>query len=524
MSDQYTRRRDHATSGSSAPATDVRAVAAARDDEAEIQFIAKLQEQQRRRMGIPPPAAPRSANAATQGLTTHRTCSPAGEGLVPASMVVPAILAEFQIATIPQTDTSISERTNPFLSEALRLHQLGLRVIPLHCRVVHGKYRKIPPIGCAWKPLQVEAPTEEWLRTWFAKPMVNGLAVIHTNGLCVRDFDDPALYERWRDDHPTLATRLPTVRTRRGWHVYFRNDDLEYDDKIDGGELRAGSSHYTALPPTESAPGSKHQWHVPLTIPLPRLSDDAVAGLIGRLGRLVVAQPLEAAEIRQPTPLTDPAPPGAVAEEIKVNPDPHPTVELDPDQVIALIERTVPTGPAQRNKRIWPLVLGLRDLGLTQANACKPIVHQWWEAGRKYINSEFGETWSDFLRGWKKYDPEKRILSTCVDEAKASAPTHPITEEYGPTTGLVAALCDALQRRVGNQPFILSSHALLAEGIHQQKMMDILDMLVDERHLKRTYLGSKKSGKASEYKCLSLTHTTHRTHTTHTDTSDSSHS
>jgi hypothetical protein len=79
-----------------------------------------------------------------------------------------------------------------------------------------------------------------------------GLAVITgavSGGLRVRDFDQSDAYERWAAAHPDLSAALPTVKTARGFHVYFRAAGLPdtvtvYAD----GELRAGNCYVVAPP------------------------------------------------------------------------------------------------------------------------------------------------------------------------------------------------------------------------------------------------------------------------------------
>jgi hypothetical protein len=58
------------------------------------------------------------------------------------------------------------------------------------------------------------------LERWFATPTNLGIATGHDN-LVVIDFDDAALYERWRAAHGAIA-RTPTQRSGRGYHVLVR--------------------------------------------------------------------------------------------------------------------------------------------------------------------------------------------------------------------------------------------------------------------------------------------------------------
>jgi hypothetical protein len=84
---------------------------------------------------------------------------------------------------------------------------------------------KVPSSG-QWRRYCKVSPTERQLRGLFTIRGVNGLAVLPgevSDGLCVRDYDKEGAYESWAKAHPDLASLLPTVRTHRGHHVYFRS-------------------------------------------------------------------------------------------------------------------------------------------------------------------------------------------------------------------------------------------------------------------------------------------------------------
>src|SRR5579871_5392717 len=94
----------------------------------------------------------------------------------------------------------------------------GISVIPLQPR------SKKPAL--AWKKYQQRLPTKDEVRDWFDMTDF-GMAVVLgrvSRGLTVRDFDAPMSYERWAFDNKGLADELPTVKTRRGAHVYFRSE------------------------------------------------------------------------------------------------------------------------------------------------------------------------------------------------------------------------------------------------------------------------------------------------------------
>lgn len=117
------------------------------------------------------------------------------------------------------------------LSVARWYRELGWNVIPV--------INKVAPVR--WSVYQSASVDEVTLRWWFKHGFRDGdLAVINgpvSGNLACRDFDDPAAYRRWADAHPDLANTLPTVRTPRGYHVYFRCAPGKTRPGVDG-ELR----------------------------------------------------------------------------------------------------------------------------------------------------------------------------------------------------------------------------------------------------------------------------------------------
>src|SRR5262245_6154234 len=95
----------------------------------------------------------------------------------------------------------------------------------------HYGWAVIPVKGkeaaCHWRRYQRVKPSRKQRGGLFSIPDVTGLAVILgevSGGLRARDFDQADAHDRWAQTHPELAASLPTARTRRGFHVYFRAD------------------------------------------------------------------------------------------------------------------------------------------------------------------------------------------------------------------------------------------------------------------------------------------------------------
>lgn len=96
---------------------------------------------------------------------------------------------------------------------ALAYLRQGLRPIPIRAD-------KTPAVP--WGAFRVHPPARRDLRAWFVEqqhPAI-GLLTGQLTGLIVLDFDRPALYDTFRQQHPELA-RTFTVATPRGVHLWF---------------------------------------------------------------------------------------------------------------------------------------------------------------------------------------------------------------------------------------------------------------------------------------------------------------
>lgn len=131
-----------------------------------------------------------------------------------------------------------------------------------------------------WRRYQREPASNATVYRWFRQTN-HGVGVIFghvSGGLASRDFDDADAYHRWADLQPALASTLPTVATRRGFHVYC----LAWPESVQearrrlgshgttgainlgDGELRAGVGCYSVLPPSTHPSGHVYGWSVPL--------------------------------------------------------------------------------------------------------------------------------------------------------------------------------------------------------------------------------------------------------------------
>src|SRR5262245_23588058 len=128
-----------------------------------------------------------------------------------------------QHASVPDKGGSDARRL-PLLEYALRYRRHhGLSVIPIRPRTKAAL--------TSWRQYQTRRMTDhELCRTFGRGKARTALAVVCgpiSGGLAVRDWDSTEAYDHWSHEFPNWASRLPTVRTARGFHVYFRTGVLE---------------------------------------------------------------------------------------------------------------------------------------------------------------------------------------------------------------------------------------------------------------------------------------------------------
>ena len=95
------------------------------------------------------------------------------------------------------------------------LHEQGISVIPLQ--------GKRPLRTVKWKQYQFKLPSIATLEQWITQPLESYGIICGrvSQGIIVIDFDCPHLYSQFVNHFTTLADTF-TVKTRRGYHLYFR--------------------------------------------------------------------------------------------------------------------------------------------------------------------------------------------------------------------------------------------------------------------------------------------------------------
>jgi hypothetical protein len=372
---------------------------------------------------------------------------------------------------IPNLGPACRLQETSLVDHALAYARRGWSIIPVHGKKSTG----------LWKPFQRHPANEQLIRRQFAKKGATGLAVILgrvSGGLAVRDFDDADAYHAWAQANPGDAARLPTVKTPRGFHVYGRLD-AENFIKYPDGELRADRKHYVVLPPSIHPSGEVYIW----IIPLPGADDPL---------------PILPFSLQSKTTQADSADPSihiACA---------HPPVatEIQVDEAIA---RTLPTGPGQRNRRLFDLARELKGImPEAKSDQLRAIVREWFRRALPFIRTkEFDESWADFVTAWQKAKkPAGRSFR--VAQARAERETAPsVAEQYDGHLRELVALCWQLQIQWGDSPFPLGCRtAGEALGVSRVKARRLLKVLRFDGVLGLVMKGTKKSGKASEWRFI----------------------
>ncbi|MCA9109373.1 MAG: bifunctional DNA primase/polymerase [Planctomycetaceae bacterium] len=330
------------------------------------------------------------------------------------------------------------------LSKALEYHALGMSVIPLRPRT------KIPALK--WKEFQQRRPTETELQRWFGNDSDKGLAVVLgevSGGLVCRDFDELDAYEHWAMEHPDLASKLPTVETHRGMHVYCRTD-FNRTEHLGDGELRG--SGYCVLPPSVHPDGGKYRWVIPIDCEIPRIELSETGFLPCNIEDTDVSD-----DHGGITHTHSQCPESSEFSTSSVSTAPSVLQE----RIDAAIERTLPTGPGKRHRKLFDLARELKaieELTDLPAKDLKRIVRKWHGRAKANIKTQpFEESWVDFAEGWEKV--RHAAGNGPIDEAfaravKAGIPK--VAEEYEqPELRILVSFCRELQRSAGEGTFFL---------------------------------------------------------------------
>jgi hypothetical protein len=299
-----------------------------------------------------------------------------------------------------------------------------------------------------------------------------------SGGLAIRDFDKAGAYASWAAGHPKLADRLPTVKTPRGFHVYFRSRSERFCT-FEDGELRGDAKHYTLLPPSPHPSGAVYRWTVPLDGALPRL-DPAKAGLLGASG---TAAPVNTEN----------------TENTEGTPTPP---------VFSVLTGFLPSGPGQRHRCLFRLARALKaDPAWRDAAfpALRPVVEEWHHLALPRVRTKpFVDSWADFISAWElvRFPEGSGPAEEALARAAAAPPPARAVALYGGGAIVVlAGVCRELQALAADGWFYLDCRrAGELIGTSHVQAWKHLKVLCADGILEGGAKGSQAGGKANEYR------------------------
>ncbi len=182
------------------------------------------------------------------------------------------------------------------------------------------------------------------------------------------------------------------------------------------------------------------------------------------------------------------------------------SVGCSADLVGLAVERTLPTEPGQRHRKLFEFARHIKALPdfseIVTRDDLKPIARRWYTAALPFISTkDFEETLIDFLEGVGKvkYLGDQGPLHILYRQAMEK-PFPAITANYqAESIRQLIALCAELQRENLGQPFFLACRSAGAVlGITHSLAAKYLRLLVRSKVLEEVTKGGR--GKASEYR------------------------
>lgn len=331
-------------------------------------------------------------------------------------------------------------------------------VIPLYKKKPSILYRKGGKLYADWKTFQSMQARGELLDELFGgnsrpnedtgervrpRPQnIDGVGVICgpiSGGLCVRDFDDLNAYMSWARAHPDWARRLPTVRTYRGAHVYFRmpRERAPVYKRFADGELIGDSKHYVVLPPSRHPKGITYAW----------VNEPA------SLDEFPVVSPEELGFLADDGPAPGPDP--------VIRQGGQPVALSAPASVDEAIRRCLPDGPGQRNHYLLKLARTLKAVPGWEdpdEDQLRQVVYRFLElAGDRVRTKDPRESVRSFLAAWPNaVASAERLKEACLAEPVPAFVEDKYGPDVDPAVKRLGAVCVALQRYHGASPFFLS--------------------------------------------------------------------
>ncbi len=338
-----------------------------------------------------------------------------------------------------------------------------------------------------WKQFQTDRPKAEQLKKWFGRDcqrgekMLNGGEVISwpsgpaniaivcgaaSGGVAVRDFDIPGAYEKWAGENVELSRTLPTVKTSRGHHVYFRSSARVNLTKLEDGEVR-GEGAYVVAPPSIHPSGCTYRWEVPISGSIPVISDDEFTTFFPSR-ELTISHPNSHSsahcteEDRRSTEEDRRAQKRTEAIYVSRGKDSNELTNSDANQSYLIgqaVLASLPTEEGQREKKLFELarrLLAIFPRNTPRLDLAVPF-EKWWEEAQSVIATKEKEiSMEAFFRCWEKANtPLEDPIPICIERAKESPMPEWTSILSTPECLLLGGVCRELQRLSGSEPFFI---------------------------------------------------------------------
>ena len=383
------------------------------------------------------------------------------------------------------------------LLAAVELYRsLGWFVVP----VEPGK--KKPRIR--WKARHNKHLSDEEISEWFGNGENDPGVILgrSSNALVARDFDTEDAYDTWTAQHIDLATTLPTVRTGRAFHVYFRSDYQTFHRLDETGEFRT-DGHLCVLPPGEHRSGRRYEWIVE---PSPESLRWIPARDVRRLGFLDSS----AGGQGDLGGATDPRLHKRTDQEEKKPPAPsyvnwRDLCEADASAVSTAIEQTAAVVVGERHYQVFQFARKLRGIGALAGRNPRELelfVRAWFERSLPHIGTtDWETTWVDFLQAWPRV--KRPGNEDFMDDIMRRAKARPFEGYEDEATNMLAGVCRELQEVAGDEPFYLALRtAGRLLGQSHQWVSGRLWLFRDDGLLERVQTGTARGRRASRYRWL----------------------
>jgi hypothetical protein len=299
------------------------------------------------------------------------------------------------------------------------------------------------------------------VRGWFLRSGVTGVAIIFgpvSAGIYSRDFDKEAAYRLWSAKNATLAASLPTVKTARGYHVYFRSTLELSTKKYPDGELR-GKGAYCLAPPSKHPSGVFYKWLTPLT------TDNL---LTVEHPYTVFGTDTESTEGKERIESTEGIEETERIEEVDDNRRGVSVCGcvLDDLEINEIVQLALPSEKSRNHDYLFLLARAVKTQERKQGKLCSEdllgkIFDAWYAKNRQNLRAESPKCdyFFEFLDAYKYaiYPLGEGVFEGAIGRAKESEPPRIALELYDePQMQRLVAVCRELQRESGDHPFFLA--------------------------------------------------------------------